>query len=368
MGCKENKDMHEKTYRRHLWETVSNRWLPCLQSDNSWQAILAEPPFHLPPETDLQYHPGKPLSTQNVGRTQGPTGYTRNWPASGVHNTYAPYLGFLLDGEIDLRIGITKQVAGQLKEPYAGSDYALLSLRKHTFFLIPSGVPHAKGLHGHWERSTPPHSATQIFWMHFLASGALCHLSWNSPDGYVSKGGFFLPDPHLWPAVNALTDEMRLRRESSAPIIHALLLFLGHSVERDLKKLLATEGAPIHPESHLVAASAQVVEQACTYIETHYQSKMSVAQIAAHCFVSASHLARLFKAAKGVTLSDYLTQTRLDYACTLLQETQMGVHSIGRFAGYPNRSHFCQAFSRRFGCAPIQYRKKARLLKSKQKN
>lgn len=360
--------MHEYTYRRRLWEAVSTQWLPCLRHDGKWQAILAEPPFYLPPEIGLQYHPGKPLSAQNAGRVQKAAGYARNWPASGVHNTYAPYLGLLLDGEMDLRIGITREAARQLSAPAAHSDYASLSLHKNTFFLIPSGVPHGTGVQGHWERSTPPPSATRIFWIHFFAPGVQCHLSWNAPEGYISKGSFFLPDPHLWPAVNALTAEMRLRRESSTPIIHALLLFIGHNIKRDLKKLLAAEAAPLLPDSRPGVTSSQIVEQACTYIEAHYQEKLTVAQIAAHCFISPSHLSRLFKTAKGVTINDYLTRIRLGYASTLLQETEMGVHVIGRFAGYSNRAHFCQAFSRRFGYSPIQYRKRARLLKSEQRN
>lgn len=350
--------MHGKTYRRLLGEAVKRDWLSCLQDNAQWQAILAEPPFHLPEEVGLRYHPGKPLSTRNAARIQGTAGYTRNWPQVGMHNTYAPYMGFLMDGEMDLRVGITHETARQLKGDYAGSDYALLSLRKNIFFLLPSGVPHGKGQHSPWERDTPPPLATRIFWIHFFAPGVLCHMSWNSPEGYVSKGGFFVADPHLFPAVHALTAELRLRAGASKSIVHSLLLFIGHSIERDLHKLLTADVAPVLPEAQPGAFHSQIVEQACAYIDAHYKERLSVAQIAAHSFVSPSHLSRLFKSIKGMTISDYLTQVRMGYARSLLEETRMGIGSIGLFIGYPNRAHFCQVFTRHFGCSPMQYRKK----------
>ncbi len=360
--------MYDKIYRRRLWEAVGNQWLSCLQKGATWQALLAEPPFYLPPDTGLQFHAGEPLTTQAAKHTQASSvGYTRDWLNVGVHTTYAPYMGFLLDGEMDLRIGITQEHASQHKGRYRESDYATLALKKQTFFLMPPGTPYARGLHGHWERDSTPPNETRIFWIHFLAPGVQCHLSWNSPTGYVSKGGPFLPDPHLLPAVNALTAELRLRRESSLPLIHSLLLFIGYSIERDLKKLLVTEAVPMLPEAQLTPNS-QIVEQACAYIETNYPDKLTIGQIASNCFVSPSHLSRLFKAAKGETVSEYITRIRLEYACSLLQESQIGIHGIGRFAGYSNRAHFCQAFSRRYGCSPMQYRKKVRLEKSEHEN
>jgi AraC-like DNA-binding protein len=349
--------MHVKTYRRLLGEAVKHSWLSCLQEEGQWHAVLAEPPFNLPEGTGLHYHPGTPLSARNAGRTQGTAGYTRNWPHVGMHNSYAPYMGFLMDGEMDLRVGITYEAARQLKGECARSDYALLALQKNSFFLFPPGVPHGKGLGSPWERESSPPLAMRIFWIHFFSPGVLCHMSWNSQEGYVSKGGFFVADPHLLPAVHALTAELRLRANASTPIIHSLLLFIGHSIERDLHKLLTADVAPMHPEAQAGAVHSQIVEQACAYIDAHYKEHLNVAQIAANSFVSPSHLSRLFKTIKGVTISDYLTGVRLGYARSLLEETRLGIATIGQFVGYPNRAHFCQIFTRHNGCSPAQYRK-----------
>jgi AraC-like DNA-binding protein len=268
-------------------------------------------------------------------------------------------MGFVLDGEIDLRIGVTQQMADEFDGEIAQSKYAVLSIPKDTFFIIPPGVPHASGRYGHWERDSEPNLETRIFWIHFLAPGIQCHMSWNTDSGYISQGSHFVLDPHLLPAIDALTNELRLRSQSSPQIIHALLLFIGHSAERDLKKLLAAEvNSPI-PEPQPDRTDPQVVEQACAYIQTRYREKISIKQVAEHTFVSPSHLSRLFKAAKGITISDYITRTRLEYACTLLLETRMGIKAIGRFVGYPSRAHFSQVFSRYHGCSPLQFRKKS---------
>jgi AraC-like DNA-binding protein len=350
--------MSIKLYRRQLRESVARQILPCLSDSRQWQALLAEPPFLTPLNCAVNYHHGKPLSTSGISRAQTAIGHARVWPKADLHNTHAPYFGYVLEGEIDLRIGITKSAAEHLSMPYSKSDYAVISIPKHTFFVIPPGVPHGRGLNGHWERATKPQINTRIFWIHFFAPGIQCHESWYAAEGYISKGSYFLPDAHLLPAVEALIDEMRLREKSSPYIIHSLLSFIGHRVDRNLQNLMPEEVKSVMPKIHLNDMSSQITEQACKYIETHYQERISVEQIAAHCFVSASYLYRTFKATKKMTLNEYLTRTRLDFACTLLKETRLGIKQIGIIVGYPNRSHFCQIFTRTLHCSPSNYRKK----------
>src|SRR5690606_3861500 len=111
-----------KPLRRRLLDAVQYRIIPTLQGQHIWRAMLAELPFHLPKELSCEYHSGAPL------RTQDSTGYPSHsvahyWDTAKVHSARAPYMGFVLNGEIDWRIGITEQVARKWDCPQI--DYAL---------------------------------------------------------------------------------------------------------------------------------------------------------------------------------------------------------------------------------------------------
>ncbi|MEO6908605.1 MAG: hypothetical protein ABI210_12020, partial [Abditibacteriaceae bacterium] len=259
--------MNTTTYRYQLWESVTKHLLPCLNESRQWQALLVEPPFRLPPSCAVQYHSGQPLSALQSSSSQSGVGLTHAWPETKVHSTNTTVLCYVVAGEIDLRIGVTEQIAAQLPKHASHSDYAVISIPKHTFFAIPPGVPYGQGLQGHWERRIRPQLGTSIFWIHFLAPGVLCHQSWYTEEGYVSKGSYYLPDAHLLPAVNALMDEQRRREKSSQHIIHLLLSFIGHSMDRNLQILQPEEIKAFSPHIHYGDMASQIVQQASVYIE-----------------------------------------------------------------------------------------------------
>jgi hypothetical protein len=53
-----------------------------------------------------------------------------------VHSARSPYMGFVLEGEIDFRIGITAEIARTRKGDLARSDYALLGIPQSTFAFV----------------------------------------------------------------------------------------------------------------------------------------------------------------------------------------------------------------------------------------
>jgi two-component system response regulator YesN len=110
------------------------------------------------------------------------------------------------------------------------------------------------------------------------------------------------------------------------------------------------------PSSFTPSSAVEIVEQACVYIEAHFDQKITLENVATHVYISPSHLSRLFQAEKGMSITEYLTRFRMEYICTLLGKTDLRINHIGKISGYRNHSYLCQAFQRRMGCSPQEYR------------
>ncbi len=72
---------------------------------------------------------------------------------------------------------------------------------------------------------------------------------------------------------------------------------------------------------------------------------------------SYSQLAKIFKKTFGINLITFLTEVRLEYATTLLRDTDLSVLTIAGELGYSNPSIFTAKFKKKFECSPARYRK-----------
>jgi len=341
-----------KPLRRRLLDAVQYRIIPILEGQQIWRAILVELPFQFPREVTVDFHPGAPLQAQYA------TGYPSHsvahyWDSAKVHSSSAPYMGFSLSGELDWRIGITEQTAR--KTNCSENDYALLGIPKSTFFLMPPGVPYSCGQLEHWERPTVRESTTEIFWIRFIPQGALCHFCWLENGKLLSETDYFIPDPHLLFAAEALIDEFRQHGQNTPQVAGTLLLFLFYRLQNKLQSLqelrfgVKATADDLPPK----ALSASVFG----YVETHLQEKITLEKIATHLFLSQGHLCRIFKTETGLTINQYITQQRLDRACSLLRgRSTMSIADVAKSVGYSENAHFTRLFTRHFGCSPLQFR------------
>ncbi len=88
------------------------------------------------------------------------------------------------------------------------------------------------------------------------------------------------------------------------------------------------------------------------FIEAHYREPIKARHAAQQVALSEYHLARLFKAAFGVTVHQYVLRLRLNEARRLLEFSDRSVTNISLAVGYSSLSAFNHAFRGRFGIAP----------------
>lgn len=110
-----------------------------------------------------------------------------------------------------------------------------------------------------------------------------------------------------------------------------------------------------HPQHH--TSSHKSVQIMLNYIEEHYQSDISIQNLADQCSINANYASQIFKQEMGVTFVSYLTSLRIQHAAWLLTHTDQIVFSIASQVGYTDYFYFAKVFKKVMGCTPTAYRK-----------
>ena len=98
------------------------------------------------------------------------------------------------------------------------------------------------------------------------------------------------------------------------------------------------------------------IRPAIEYIKSHFCEPISLKDIAKATHLSISRLSHVFREQAGVTIVDYLTNTRIEFAKELLISTNKNCTEICFETGYNNQSYFTQTFKELVGVPPRQFR------------
>ena len=104
-----------------------------------------------------------------------------------------------------------------------------------------------------------------------------------------------------------------------------------------------------------------VVRQVVEYIDQHPTGRISNAQIGLDLNYNPNYLNKLMIGHTGMTLHQYVLQSRLDYAMTLLHTTDRSVNDIALELGFHSLSHFSNYFKKETGTSPALYRRNGML-------
>jgi AraC family transcriptional regulator len=102
------------------------------------------------------------------------------------------------------------------------------------------------------------------------------------------------------------------------------------------------------PPSWLVAARDQLHDR--------FAEPLRVSEVAAAAGVHPVHLTREFRAAYGVTVSEYVRGLRVDWAAHRLATSGEPIAQIATRAGFTDQSHLTRAMRDRHGLTPLEWR------------
>ena len=101
--------------------------------------------------------------------------------------------------------------------------------------------------------------------------------------------------------------------------------------------------------------------KAIEYINSNIKENLTVDGICEYTHMSKYHFCRSFKKATGLTVMNYILNTRITLAKNLLANENISVGEISSLCGFSNISVFCRAFKDNTSMTPLQYRKKESL-------
>lgn len=93
------------------------------------------------------------------------------------------------------------------------------------------------------------------------------------------------------------------------------------------------------------------------YVHDHVGEPLTLDSIAGQVGISRFHLNRIFHAATGFQLGEFIQRRRLEQAYLMLSEAQLTVIEVALAVGYESHSAFSRAFLKAFGRQPVDVRK-----------
>lgn len=98
------------------------------------------------------------------------------------------------------------------------------------------------------------------------------------------------------------------------------------------------------------------VKKTIAIMERHYQSDISMEEIAEELGLHKVSLGRIFKDETGKSLNTYLNQIRVDKAKTMLKDPEFRINDIIYQTGFNNPQSFYYIFKQMTGMTPKEYR------------
>jgi AraC-like DNA-binding protein len=93
------------------------------------------------------------------------------------------------------------------------------------------------------------------------------------------------------------------------------------------------------------------------YIQEHYQSKITIDELAEQLNMSRHYFCKFFKKATGMTPIDYINSYKIDRAAVLLKTADISIMEAGMEAGFDNFSYFIRTFKKFKNLTPSDYRR-----------
>ena len=103
---------------------------------------------------------------------------------------------------------------------------------------------------------------------------------------------------------------------------------------------------------------SRLIRNVINFVDFNLKEPLSLNYLAGQCNVNASYLSSQFKKEKGITLTGYITEKRMEYAVSLLRGSPLIIQEIAEQCGFLEDNYFRRLFKRQFGISPTEYRKR----------
>ena len=138
---------------------------------------------------------------------------------------------------------------------------------------------------------------------------------------------------------------------ATADMIHQA--FLQIILSRALPQLELMDRADLQDDD--------LIYRTVRYIAEHFTENISLTSMAADLYVSPFTLSRVFSNTFHRNFNRYLNESRLQYACTLLSQTDQTITEICMNSGFESQRTFNRVFNELYHMSPRDYRKRTQI-------
>lgn len=110
-------------------------------------------------------------------------------------------------------------------------------------------------------------------------------------------------------------------------------------------------------EHHTLKNYSLLIQKVIARIHADLSDDLSLRTLAKVFNINASYLSALFRKETGSTLTYYVNRSRMEYAASLLQTTDLPVKQVAQYCGIHDVNYFTKTFKKYQGKAPKEYRK-----------
>ena len=181
---------------------------------------------------------------------------------------------------------------------------------------------------------------------------------WIAFDGirakqYIKQAGFSAENPYITlknpkivtDALKLLIEETKKENTCELSLIGYTYLFFS-ALCNDNDNKYTDDSTPVHT----------YIDKATKYIDRYLWRKITVNELAKHIGLDRSYFSVIFKEEMNIAPGEYITRTKLEYACRLLKTTTLSIAEISSLSGHTDQFSFSRLFRKKIGCTPTQYR------------
>ncbi len=206
--------------------------------------------------------------------------------------------------------------------------------------LLPQGLSH--------DYAADDDNPWSIYWVHFQGVSTrvfLDYLGYREDRPVVSAG----VSPALLAAFNSLLAVRRTGYSSSAFINAANQL-----------RHLFTQFAMETSRQRAQRQGTLDLDSIQAYMQDNIHQQLDLDDLAAVAHLSKFHFSSRYKALTGYSPIKHFLHMKIEYACQLLDSSEMSVKAIAAELGYEDPLYFSRLFSKTMGMSPRAYRSSVR--------
>ena len=238
------------------------------------------------------------------------------------------------DGDIDAAVEINRDfIPWIIKQHHKGAEIA--SLCMGAFLLASTGIVNGKSCATHW-------MAANHFRHLFPAVNLVTDKIITDEQGVYSSGGAFS-------YLNLILYLIEKYAGRHIAILCAKVFAI--EIERDSQSAFTIfQGQKEHED--------EPIKKAQEFIETNFQEKISVGQLATMFALGRRNLERRFKKATANTVVEYIQRVKIEAAKKNFETNRKNINEVMYDVGYNDNKAFRSTFKKITGLSPIDYRNK----------